>query len=385
MIAKIKALFRLPAQFLLISWNKGLRAALLLVLGKFARVRGFPAHWFAAMEKFPPDAPSNAASYMHLLTIKPLISIVMPVYNSRWLTEAIASVMRQSYSNFELILVDDCSSNPETLQALADSARHPAIRLLRNPRNLGISGATNVGIEAARGEYIAFMDHDDLLHPDALSAFARTLNDGQAHDIYFTDEAVINSAGSIIGKMRKCQISLDLLLSCNAVLHFVIMRKSALQKIGQLNPDYDGAQDHDLMLRAMEAGLSFHHLPLLLYAWRAHHSATSNDIRSFDKTADTWPKSYLNGKKAIMAYLQRNRINAVVTDDAFFWYRVKYALPEPREEVALIIPFKDQAHYLRRLLQSLPKTTYQNYVIYLVDNRSEKQETKDFLARFLGR
>lgn len=375
------SLLRLPRQFWRISWQHGIHKAVLLTFGKFARLRGFSKMGFGLMEKFPPTKPSNAAAYLPLLKLRPLVSIVMPVYNSAWLKEAVASVLAQSYDRFELILVDDQSTQPHTLAALSEASSDPRVKLIRNARNLGISGATNIGIEACRGDYIAFMDHDDLLHPDALACFARAVNEDHDEDVFFTDEVVINSQNIIIGQMRKCPISLDLLLSCNAVLHFVIMKRAALRQIGPLNSDYDGAQDHDLMLRAMEHGLRFYHLPLTLYAWRAHHAATSNDIRSFDRhSTPEWPKSYLNGKKAIQAYLDRNAIRATVTDDVFYWYRVKYALPDTRDEVAIIIPFKDQAAYLRRLLESLKKTTFANTVVYLVNNRSDQAETKAYLA-----
>ena len=374
-------ILQLPRQFWRICWQHGIHKAVLMASRKFARLSGFPQTGFGLMEKFPPAKPSNAAAYLPLLKIRPLVSIVMPVYNSAWLPEAVQSVLAQSYANFELILVDDQSTQARTLAALAAAEGDRRVKLIRNARNLGISGATNIGIEASRGDYIAFMDHDDLLHPDALAYFVRAANDGHDEDVFFTDEVVINSQNTIVGQMRKCPISLDLLLSCNAVLHFVIMKRAALRRIGPLNSAYDGAQDHDLMLRAMEHGLKFYHLPCLLYAWRAHRAATSNDIRAFKpQAAPEWPKSYLNGKKAIQAYLDRHAIPATVTDDAFYWYRVKYALPDTRDEVAIIIPFKDQTAYLRRLLESLKKTTYANAIVYLVDNRSVQAETRDYLA-----
>lgn len=375
------SLFQLPRQFWRISWQHGINKAVLMTFRKFARFYGCPKTGLGLLEQFPPTKSSNAGAYLPLLKMRPLISIIMPVYNSAWLKEAVASVLAQSYDRFELVLVDDQSTNPQTLAALAEAAGDPRVKLIRNTRNLGISGATNIGIEAALGDYIAFMDHDDLLHPDALAYFVRTLNDGHDAEVFFTDEVVINSKNIVIGQMRKCPISLDLLLSCNAVLHFVIMQRSALRQIGPLNSDYDGAQDHDLMLRALEHGLRFYHLPLMLYAWRAHQAATSNDIRSFNRhSASEWPKSYLNGKKAIQAYLDRHAIRATLTDDAFCWYRVKYALPDTRDEVAIIIPFKDQVIYLKRLMESLQKTTFANTVVYLVDNRSEQAETKTYLA-----
>lgn len=360
-----------------VCWNQGIYHGVLLVMGYLSQSRLFPRLFLRFAEKFPPRERSNSSAYLALLKRTPLVSIVMPVYNSRWLKEAADSVLAQSYRHFELILVDDCSTLPETIAVLEQLRNTPQVRIIQNSRNLGISGATNAGIRACAGEFVAFMDHDDLLHPDALACFARTLNGNCAGDVFFTNEVIINSEGTVIGKMRKCSPSLDLLLSCNAVLHFCIVRKDRLFAIGLLNSEYDGAQDHDLMIRAMEHNLSFIHLPFFLYAWRAHRQATSGAVRAFDRrTERELPRAYIAGKKAIQAYLKRHDIRGEVTDDAFFWYRVKYALPPVQSEVAVIIPFKDQPECLRRLMASMDKTSYRNLAIHLVNNRSELPETK---------
>jgi len=352
-----------------------------MALARLSQSKYFPRFLSGAGEKFPPAEPSNAFAYLPLLKIAPLISIVMPVFNSRWLKEAAASVLGQSYRNFELILVDDASSLPMTLEALAALEPEPKIRIIRNPQNLGISGATNAGIAAALGEYVAFMDHDDLIHPDALACFARTLNDGCDDDVFYTNEMSINSAGVITGKILKGAPSMDLLLSCNAVNHFCIMKKESLLKIGLLNPEFDGAQDHDLMLRALEHGLKFRHIPCCLYAWRTHHLATSGGVRAHKlSSGEELPKAYRSGKKAIRAYLERNHIKAEVTDDAFFWYRVKYSLPPSRQEVAMIIPFRDQPDCLRRLMASLQKTACRDFRVFLVNNQSRLPETQELLS-----
>ena len=356
----------------------------MMALGKLSQYGFVPRFLFKAAEKFPSGDASNSFSYLGLLTIKPLVSIIMPVFNSRWLKEAVDSVLNQSYQNYELILIDDCSTLPATLEVLKSLQSAPRVKIIRNEKNLGISGATNEGIKAGAGEYIAFMDHDDLLHPDALAYFVRTLNDGHDEDVFYSNEAIINSEGAVVGKMQKCAPSMDLLLSCNAILHFCIMKKTSLMKAGLLNSEYDGAQDHDLMIRALENGLSFRHLPYFLYAWRAHHLATSGAVRAHNISSGAeLPKAYRSGKKAIQAYLDRHKIKATVTDDVFFWYRVKYELPQ-QDEVAMIIPFRDQPAFLRRLLASLAKTAYKNFSLYLVDNGSKLPETLDLLHETAG-
>ncbi len=396
----MKDIFILPWLFMRICWDQGIHKALEMTWDKITH------RAFRTKVKFPHVPPSNSASYLPLLKHQPLVSIVMPVHNSRWLTEAVASVLAQSYRRFELILVDDASTDAAMLKVLEKAAVDQRVKVIRNDRNLGISGASNAGIAAGAGEYVAFMDHDDLLHPDALALFVRTLNDGREADVYYSDENRIDEAGYVIGITRKCEVSLDLLLSCNAVGHICIMKRDALRRLGQLNPAYDGAQDHDLVLRAMEQGMSFHHMPYLLYAWRMHQTSMSDGTRKgiLPKSAVsnqqsairnpqflTSPRAWLSGQALIKAYLDRHDIRAEVTDDGFPWYRVRYALPvlsersgeggpAKPEEVAIIVPFKDKVACLKVLLKSLKKTSYPHYRLFLVNNRSDRPETLAYLA-----
>lgn len=329
-------------------------------------------------EKFPQPIKSNATAYLSLLKVTPKISIVIPVYNSTWLKSTVPSVLNQSYQNFELILVDDCSTLAETKEELQRLKTHEKVKVLESPKNLNISGATNIGLKQAEGEWIVFMDHDDLLHPDALAYFVRMLNDMPNHDVYYSDEAIIDTQDRILGVMKKCPVTMDILLSVNLITHLCIIRKDSLFQIGLLHSEYDGAQDHDLMIRAMEHGLRFCYMPFCLYGWRSHESSTSADVRSYQGGQKELPKSYKNGKKAIAAYLERQRISADVTDDAYPWYRVKYQVPS-EERVSIIVPFKDQVHFLKSLCESLPKTEYKNFELVLVNNRSTKPETEEYL------
>ncbi|NLB55093.1 MAG: glycosyltransferase, partial [Lentisphaerae bacterium] len=353
----MKRLLKLSIEFFKVCWFHGLSRAFLLVR---ATVRAWGFGIRTTSHVFP-QIPSNSFSYLDLLPEQPLVSVVMPVYNSNYLKEAVTSVLEQSYKNFELVLVDDCSSRQVTLDELSDFSKDKRIKVIRNEVNLGISGATNVGIDNASGEYIGFMDHDDLIHPDALALFVRTLNSGEDADVYYSDEERIDNNGLVVAHMRKCQPSLDLLLSCNAVLHFCIMKKDAILKLGKLNSEYDGAQDHDLMLRALDAGMKFVHLPYVIYAWRIHGDSTSSETRTDQLNDNHYPKTYRNGKKLISDYLKRKNIAGHVSDDAYPWYRVVYDLPDKEEPVAILVPFKDKTDYLKKLLLSMKQTDYRNY------------------------
>lgn len=369
----MKDLFILPWLFIRICWDQGIHKALQMTFDKITH------RAFRVKVKFPHTPPSNAAAYLPLLKIRPLVSIVMPVHNSHWVGEAVASVLRQSYARWELILVDDVSTDAATLKALEAARADSRVKVIRNDRNLGISGATNVGITASTGDYVAFMDHDDLLHHDALALLVRTLNDGKEADVYYSDENRIDKDGYIIGVTRKCAISLDLLLSCNAVGHFCIVKRDALRRLGPLKSEYDGAQDHDLVLRAWEQSMTFCHLPYLLYGWRMHPASMSDGTRKGRATVEDYPRAYLSGKALIRAYLDRHGIRAEVTDDGFPWYRVRYALPGRPDEVAVIVPFKDKIARLKILIASLQKTAYSNYRLFLVNNRSTQPETLAYL------
>ncbi len=368
----MKNIFLLPWFFARVCWRQGLHKALQMALAQIKSWLG------QTNDRFPRRSPSNAAAYVHLLKCRPLISIVMPVYNSCWLAEAVESVRRQSYADWELLLVDDASDNPLTLQVLQSLAAERRVKLLRQARQGGISAATNAALAVATGDYVAFMDHDDLLHHDALALFVRALNAGYEADVFYTDEERLDMQQRIVNSVRKCEVSLDLLLSGNLVGHLCIIRRAALSRLGPLNSAYDGAQDHDLVLRALEQGLRFQHLPLLLYGWRQHGQSFSADIRS---AGQAWPRAYLSGKAVIEDYLRRQAIAAQVTDDAFPWYRIRYPLPDPPVEVAIIVPFKDQPERLQTLLDSMARTSYAPYRLFLVNNRSVAAETHAYLER----
>ncbi|MCA1808357.1 MAG: glycosyltransferase, partial [Lentisphaerae bacterium] len=218
---------KLPWLLLVTLWRHGVPATLAVIYDVVVRRRMAPGI------RFPHESPSNASAYLPLLKFRPRISIIMPVYNSRWLAQASDTVLKQSYDNLELVLVDDCSTDPQTLSELQQLSQQEKVILLKTDKNLGISGATNLGLARASGEFIGFMDHDDLLHHDALALLVRALNQGVTADVFFTDEARMDQRGFVNALMRKSLPSLDLLLSCNAVLHFCVVSRQALERLGQ--------------------------------------------------------------------------------------------------------------------------------------------------------
>ncbi len=200
-----------------------------------------------------------------------LFTVAMPVWRvaEEHLRAAIASVLAQSYRNWELILLDDASPDPHVRRVLAEVGRSdPRVRTDATSSNLGIAAASNRILERARGEYVAFLDHDDVLHPRALELAARFLSASPGTDWLFTDHDKIDEYGRHHEPCLKPGWSRHLLLSFNYVGHLRVVRRAMLERVGGHRAGFDGAQDYDLALRVLAAGGRFAHLPGVLYHWR---------------------------------------------------------------------------------------------------------------------
>lgn len=207
-----------------------------------------------------------------------LISIVVPVYNTRpaFLHALVESFLAQSYENWEAVLYDGCSTDADTISAMAVLPDDPRLRLIHGRENAGISGNTNHAIALCRGEYVALCDHDDLLSPDALWRVANVI--AQQHpDMIYSDEDRITEDGRIhYAPHIKPDFCPDNLRSGNYICHLMIVRSSLMKQLGGLRPDYDGSQDHDLTLRIIEATQRIAHIPRVLYHWRNVSSSVSH-------------------------------------------------------------------------------------------------------------
>ena len=230
-------------------------------------------------------------------------SVVMPVYRvaEAHLRAAIDAVRSQTHGAWELLLVDDASPDPHVGRVLAETSRSdPRVRAWRRATNGGIAVTTNEGIAAARGEFVAFVDHDDLLHARALELAARALAAERDVDWLFTDEDKIEESGCHSEPCFKPGFSRHLLLSFNYVTHLRVVRRSLLERLGGHRLGFDGAQDYDLALRAAAAGARFAHLPGILYHWRtvrtsmalaaaAKPAAHDNALRALAEHASGFP------------------------------------------------------------------------------------------------
>ncbi|HQR09081.1 MAG TPA: glycosyltransferase [Gemmatales bacterium] len=294
----------------------------------------------------------------------PLISVIMPIYRPRidQLLEAIASVRGQTYHQWELCLCDDGSCSElltQKLETLADG--DPYIKLTTLPHNMGISAATNHAIEFASGDYLAFLDQDDRLHPQALQAVASRIKQTAA-DLYFTDEDRIDDRGRRQEPFFKPGWSPDLLHTMMYVGHLTIYRRTMLQRTGLCDSRFDGTQDWELALRVTDQpGCKVEHIPGIFYHWRqGGHSALEHNNHLCHE----------RGKSAVEDSLQRQgKRYRVETGPRPCTFHVLPPARTPR--VSILIPTKDQPRLLERCLTSIrQRTEYPDIEIIVIDNGS---------------
>jgi len=339
-----------------------------------------PNEYHEWLEKRRPSEQQLAAAREEggKFTYQPLISIITPVYNTpaAWLGEAIDSVLRQAYENWELILIDDGSTLDETIALLKTIAqRDRRIQVIWRESTGGISAASNSGLEHAHGEWIGLLDHDDLLEPDALFEVVKYLQDNPETDLIFSDEDKITEEG-LAAPQFKPDWSPDFLLSYNYLCHFTTLRREIVERAGRFRPEFDGAQDYDLFLRVSELTTRIHHLPRILYHWRRSETSTSDNIRRK-------PQALEAGRLAVENHLRRRGERGHVTVD---WqthaYWVKRELRETRR-ISIIIATRDRIDLLSRCIASIiSKTTYPNYEIIVVDNESRSEEAQEYFRNF---
>jgi len=309
---------------------------------------------------------------------RPLISIITPVFNTSapWLEETIVSVEQQAYENWELILIDDGSTAEETLAFLSKvEHRDPRIRLRRLEQNRGISFASNVGLEAAQGEWMALLDHDDLLEPDALFETVKQLLKYPDADLIYSDEDKLTETG-FDAPFFKPDWSPDFFLSYNYLCHFTTIRLSLVREVGGFRPGYDFAQDYDLFLRITSRSNRIHHIPRILYHWRRSAGSTSISIRSK-------PDALEAARRGLTDHLARvHQPGHVAIDWRTHGFRIRRQIIEEKK-IAIIIPTRDRIDLLARCIASIAaKTAYENYEITVVDNDSQSDEAHEYFRNF---
>jgi glycosyltransferase involved in cell wall biosynthesis len=278
---------------------------------------------------------------------EPLISIVTPVFDPdrNAFKSCVRSVLRQTGKSWEWCLVDDCSSDAwvwKYLQKLAK--KYPNLKVQRRSENGGISRATNDAISLARGEYVAFLDHDDLLHRDAIEVVKDRIDQDPTIDVMYSDEQVVEMNGVMRHVFHKPDWSPERFLCQNYCCHFSVVRRSLVQRVGGLRPDFDGAQDHDLLLRVTELSSNIVHIRKNLYSWRAAPTSTAS-------SPNAKPHAYLAMRKAVEEACSRRGIDASLVSVDGMFFRVRRRLRE-HPLVSVIIPTRGKVDTIWG--QSLP-------------------------------
>ncbi|MDB6170222.1 MAG: glycosyl transferase family 2, partial [Verrucomicrobia bacterium] len=306
---------------------------------------------------------------------RPLVSILMPVYNTpeQWLAKAIGSVRAQLYPHWELCVADDASTEPHVRRVLEDFAQRDArIKVIFREENGHISAASNSALDLATGTFVALLDHDDELAPRALADVVLALARRPALEFIYSDEDKIDEQGRRFDPYFKPDWNPDLLLGQNYTCHLSVFRAARVRAIGGFRTGFEGSQDWDLTLR-FTAGLApaqVHHISRVLYHWRAIPGSTALVI---DEKSD-YP--FIAAKKALADHLRHLDAKAELVPVKGRHWRIRHPLPSPAPKVSIIVPTRNGADLLRLCVGSiLAKTIYPDFEILVVNNRSDDAAT----------
>ena len=299
---------------------------------------------------------------------EPLISIITPLYNTpkEFFIDYIKSLQEQTYTNWEVCLVDASETQLEYVKNINDKR----LKYKRLEENKGISENSNEAIQMASGEFLALVDHDDIIAPNALNEVVKKLNEKPETDFIYSDEDKFE--GNVENRLYpffKPDFSPDFLRSNNYICHLSVIRKTLVEKIGGFRKEFDGAQDYDLILRITENTDKIEHIPEILYHWRIHSTSTAQNMETKNYAIEA-------GRRAIEEHCKRLElpIEKIESIKPLGSYRIKYKIiGEPL--ISIIIPNKDSIKYLKRAINSILKSTYKNYEIIIVENNSTKKST----------
>lgn len=310
---------------------------------------------------------------------QPLFSIVVPLYKTprNYLQQLVESVKAQTYGNWELCLSDGSGADSPLKDYLKRlQGQDGRIRYIYSGKQLQISQNTNAALAQAAGDFIVFADHDDLLAEDALYECVKAVNEHPETELIYSDEDKISMNGKQYFQPHfKPDYSPDLLRSMNYFCHLVVAKKELVEKAGYLNPEFDGAQDYDFVLRCVEQTKHIYHIPRVLYHWRAHADSTAENPESKRYAFEA-------GKRAVQAHYNRLGIPAVVEEGEYpGLYRTSYRWKE-QPLVSILIPNKDHIRDLGQCIQSIEeKSTYRNLEYVIIENNSEESETFAFYKK----
>ena len=334
----------------------------------------FPSKTLRADRFAPVELLVKQASHQPGGEAGPKISIVVPLYNTplNFLEELLDSVVNQTYRNWELCCVDAGQDTAVGQHVQARAKADPRIRYQKLTENEGIAGNTNHGFELATGDYIALLDHDDILHPCALWYTAQSIVE-QGADFVYTDEATFEGkVENVVLYHFKPDFMLDNLRSNNYICHLTTFSKVLMEQAGGgERAEYNGSQDYDLFLRLTEKAQKIAHIPHALYYWRSSPNSTASDISAKTYCIDA-------GIAALKAHYARC---GVAVDDVTLipgtpgYYKTDYTMAHPGR-VSILIPTCDHIRDLETCVESIyARTTYPDFEILLIENNSKEEQT----------
>ncbi|APB69397.1 hypothetical protein PPYC1_02900 [Paenibacillus polymyxa] len=353
---------------------------------EFQKAEHFVSSGFQKNDTYPVWVKNNQISSRMMrqlsevqtkFSYRPLISIVIPVYNvkQKWLEKAIDSIENQIYDNWEVCIADDCSTLSETIDLLGKLETKEKFKVCFRAENGNISEASNTAADLASGEYIVLMDNDDELAPNALFEIVSVLQANKEVDILYSDDDKIDENGVRYAPQFKPDWSPELLLSYMYISHLFCFRTTLFRQVGGFRKGFEGTQDYDLALRITEKTSQIHHIPKILYHWRAIEGSTA-------LTGSAKPEAFEKAQLAIAEALERRNVKGKV-----YWPKFAQAnaigmfgldFPDDGPSVSIIVPTKNQYSILKRCIDSLQKTTYKNYEIVIIDNDSDDPIILDY-------
>ncbi len=357
----------------------GARALAVKAVRKLTTVKERPVDYQKWLPKHLPSQAELEKQRKTTFRHNPKISIVVPLYKTdrEYLRQLVESIQAQTYSNWELCLSDGSGKDSPIEEVLKEyQVQDSRIRVVASLEPLQISHNTNAAIEAATGDFVAFADHDDVLTANALFECVKAYNENPKFEIFYSDEDKMTMDGNKFFQPHfKPDFNLDLLCSVNYICHLFVAKRSLVEKVGMLRPEYDGAQDYDFIFRCVEATGQICHIPKILYHWRSHEQSTSENPESKRYAFDA-------GQRAVQAHYDRIGVKAEVIQGEYLGlYRTKF-LRDEDPLISIIIPNKDHIEDLKRCMDSIEeKSTYRNYEYIIVENNSTEKETFDYYKK----
>lgn len=310
---------------------------------------------------------------------QPCFSIVVPLYKTqeKYLNELVESIKDQTYSNWELCLSDGSGADSPLKEILKELEHSDSrIKVISSKESLQIAENTNAAIDIATGDYIVFADHDDILSIDALYECAKCINENSKVDMIYSDEDKVSMDGQTYFEPHfKPDLNMDLLCSVNYFCHLVVVKRQLLEQAGNLNGEYNGAQDYDFVLRCVEKTDAVYHIPKILYHWRAHIDSTAENPESKRYAFEA-------GRRVIQKHYERIGLKEAYVEETVYpgTYRTRYKYAE-QSKVSIIIDEITKLELLEKTLQSIRENDYPDYEVIIVDC-TEKKEIEKFVKKY---